>query len=122
MASCDDEAPDPNGEARLAEPPMTELSKSRDDSRLLVCEGVCNPGIRDYDQVVEREGYRVIGSQGHARRMALTNIVEWGRDLVHTRHDRTLTTHTGQPRGPVWKGGSWFREFRCSVCGSLKLF
>ena len=76
------------------------------DTRILVCEGPCNPNIKEYDeQVVEYGGGR----------SARDLIIEWSRGLKHTQHVRISGDH--------WQiGQGWSRYYKCEICGTVREF
>lgn len=78
------------------------------DSRVLICEGRCNPLLREYDGLVERYGAEPVIA-------TLKYIMLRVRQLVYTRHERCRGEHWDPKHG-------WIRSFRCQVCGAVKKF
>lgn len=76
------------------------------DERIIVCEGKCNPDIREYDDQVVEFG---------AARSNREFLMEWARRLVHTKHTRVSGDHWGIGQG-------WIRKFQCGVCGHVRHF
>ena len=85
--------------------------RATDDAftRLLVCEGPCNPDIRDYDEARSR-----IPLQGSVSRrdfnIRAATTTEWSRRLKHTAHIPETET-------PIFHNGEWCRAWVCSECG-----
>ena len=78
-------------------------------SRLLVCEGSCNPDIRDYDAARARIPAPDTLSRRDFRMMSQT-VIEWGRRLRHT-------THVPETETPIFRNGEWCRAWVCAECG-----
>lgn len=74
-------------------------------TKILVCEGKCNPELREYDQMRERQE-----QFGDLR----VFLAEQARQLVHTEHEMII-------RG-VWHDGVWKDVWRCVVCRATKRF
>lgn len=73
----------------------------------LVCEGTCNPTIREYDALVDQM------NGGHIEIRAF--VVERGRELIHTEHEPVT--------GVVWNpDGGWCRKWKCRKCGHYRRF
>lgn len=77
------------------------------DDRQLICEGVCNPTIRDYDELVRR--WRNTQEQFKPARR-FDPPADMARDLKHTTHIAV---------GPeMWHNQlGWCRAWVCSTCG-----
>lgn len=79
------------------------------ETRVLVCEGVCNPTLLEYDQAAARA---MTSTARDVRKV----VGGWSRDLVHTEHvssgPSVFSIRLGA-FGPVWA---------CSVCGHKREF
>lgn len=76
------------------------------ETRLIVCEGKCNPDIYDFDSLAHRQ------VQFGDIRPYLRERVE---KLVHTTHELTRNTYYDVRMG-------WTRSWRCQVCGHSRKF
>lgn len=74
---------------------------------ILVCEGECNPDIRDYDQAAARMD---------ANPSIRPIVVDWVRRLHHTKHIATTNEHFNQ------NNGCWDRTWVCAECGHHRRF
>ena len=80
--------------------------------RQLVCEGECNPDIRDFDSVVGK----VYALDVREQRMVDNTIVEWVRRLKHTAHLPETAT-------AIFRSGmGWCRAWRCIECGHKRYY
>lgn len=70
---------------------------------ILVCEGECNPDIKEYDAIC--------GQDRNLRSM----IVDESRRLVHTKHIATTNEIYRAAKG-------WGREWTCAECGKGRWF
>ena len=79
------------------------------DDLELICEGECNPGIRDFDTVARNtmEVDRPVPRH--------SVVAEFVRQLKHTNHISITNEIYQHPIG-------WCRRWRCSVCGHARLF
>lgn len=82
--------------------------------RMLVCEGLCNPDIRDYDAARSRIPASDTVSRRDFRVMISTTI-EWSRKLRHT-------SHIPMTESPVFRDEGWCRVWVCSECGHRRFF
>ena len=83
---------------------------AEDWSRELICEGRCNPHLRDYDIVADRAGKTDMRGPKWVSPI-LTDMV---RTLVHTPHntlDNNLRFSSDFGWGRLWK---------CAVCGHTR--
>lgn len=87
------------------------FSPAHDDPypRLLICEGPCNPDIRDYDAARARIPDANTVSRRDFRAMTRT-VKEWGRRLRHT-------SHIPETESPIFRDGEWCRAWVCAECG-----
>ncbi len=87
--------------------------------RLLVCEGPCNPDIRDYDASTMQAMTAITGftvQSNRETRMMLNTAMEWSRRLKHTMH--IPETATAIYRNEV----GWCRAWRCTECGHKRYY
>lgn len=94
--------------AGRSEESTVDINRALNDSRVLICEGRCNPLLREYDGLVERYGAEPVIA-------TLKYIMLRVRQLVYTRHERCRGEHWDPKHG-------WIRSFRCQVCGAVKKF
>ena len=81
---------------------------------IIICEGQCNPRLREYDEALKRatqERFQV----GGVNRRTMELIQTWSRGLVHR-------LHTTKEQYYRFKNGSWTRIWQCSVCGHRRTF
>lgn len=83
------------------------------EDAILVCEGKCNPDIKDYDATVGRIMQAWEGKTPFRSEERLT-IYEWGRKLVHTAHIAVSNVR--------WAGRGWTRTWKCAECGQNREF
>lgn len=77
------------------------------DDRQLVCEGECNPGIRDYDAAVAQlnSGGKTISPH--------SVVAQFARTLVHTTHISVTED--------VYRNGGWHKVWKCATCGKERI-
>lgn len=78
--------------------------------RQLVCEGGCNPDLREYDRVCRRVSQEGMGP------MLIQVVAELVRTLRHTPHipdgERLVFSSTV----------GWCRNYFCAVCGHKRIY
>lgn len=93
---------------------MFNPNESDFSERQLVCEGLCNPDVRDFDAAHARVSEDVY--IGRERRIADDTMKEWTKRLRHTPHiPETSTSIYRQDIG-------WCRAWRCVECGHRRFY
>lgn len=75
----------------------------------LVCEGECNPDIRDFDNLVAELPHDLRPVSQHSVIVALR------QSLVHTTHVAVTGRIFEQPVG-------WCQRWKCVECGKVRLY
>jgi hypothetical protein len=89
------------------------------ETRLLVCEGKCNPDLKDYDMASSRtaracaedleDGPKYQPTTSDARFFG-----GWARKLKHTTHTCISSIN--------YHNNGWKRKYQCNVCGRSRWF
>lgn len=77
---------------------------SNPQSRMLICEGTCNPDLKIFDEACER--WAMFGDN-------YSFVVELRKQLKHTLHESV-------GGGMYEVGHGWVKMFKCTECGKAK--
>ena len=83
------------------------------DKVYVICEGKCNPNLRDYDTMMRRS------KEENDPRLMLFAL---GIKPVHTPHHQEYSPVTHRPK-EVWVAGTgFFFLYRCDICNHPRKF
>lgn len=82
------------------------------DEVYVICEGECNPNLRDYDNMMAR------AKNGEPELLVHALTIK----PVHTLHLRDHSPVTHRPKEVYVAGRGFFFVYRCTTCGHPRKF